>query len=164
MNSLTRFFNRYRRRTWLLGLAGLLLLVKLGSLVLENYQERVATLETRQATLQQYRNLTANADELGIRLKRLQTNREKLTTLLFRGASEEEIISAMQLNLQALVSTAGLQSESIRPIQQRGSRGTKEGKGENRPGEVAIKARLVGPLSISGISGRVGTIGKVFQD
>jgi len=150
MNSLTRIFNRYRRRTWLLGLAVLLLLAKLGSLGLDNYQAREATLETRQVTLQQYRNLTANADELRARLKRLQAIRERLETRLFSGTSEEEIISAMQLNFQALVSTAGLQSESIRPVRQRsgrGAEGEKAAKGEDLPGEVAIKARLVGTLS-----------------
>ncbi len=147
MNSLTRFFNRYRRRTWLLGLAALLLLAKLGSMALENYQERVTTLETRQATLQQYRNLTANAEELRTRLKRLQASREKLMTLLFRGTSEEKIISAMQLNLQAMLLTAGLQSESIRPMQQRSGRGAEVDKSEGLPGEVVIKARLVGTLS-----------------
>jgi hypothetical protein len=147
MNSLTRFFNRYRRRTWLLGLAALLLLAKLGSMVLENYQEKVAIVETRQAILQQYRNLTANADELRGRLKRLQTNREKLMSRFFRGVNEEEIISAMQLNLQALVSTAGLQSESIRPMQQRGGRGAEAAQTEPFLGEVVIKARLVGSLS-----------------
>ena len=147
MNSLTRFFNRYRQRTWLLGLAALLLCLKLGSVALDSYREREAMLETRRATLLQYRQLTANAEELRGRLKRLQASREKLSTHLFRGASEEEVISAMQLNLQALVSAAGLQSESIRPMQQRGGRGGEEEKGENLPGEVAIKTRLVGTLS-----------------
>jgi hypothetical protein len=147
MNSLTRFFNRYRRRTWLLGLAALLLLAKLGSMTLDNYQERVAALETRQATLQQYRNLTANVEELRSRLKRLQASRQRLMTHLFRGTSEEEIISAMQLNLQALVATAGLQSEAIRPVQQRSGRGAEGEKAGNHPGEVAIKARLAGTLS-----------------
>jgi len=147
MNSLTRIFNRYQRRTWLLGLAALLLLAKLGSMTLDNYQERVAVLEARQATMQQYRNLTDNAEELRFRLKRLQASRQRLMTHLFRGTSEEEIISAMQLNLQALVATAGLQSESIRPVQQRNSRGAEGEKAGNHPGEVAIKARLAGTLS-----------------
>lgn len=146
MNSLRRFFNRYQLRTWLLVLAGLLLLAKLGSLTLDSYREKVADLETRQATLMQYRNVTSGATELRARLARLQASREKLITHLFRGDSEEEIISAMQLSLQALVTEAGLQSESIRPMQQRGIRGAEGGKGENLPGEVAIKARLIGTL------------------
>jgi hypothetical protein len=147
VNDLTRFLNRYRRRTWLLALVVLLLLLKLGSFLLGDYRERIATLESRQATLRQYRNLTADADELRDRLARLRERREKLVTHLFSGAKEGEIVSAMQLNLQALVSTAGLQSESLRPIPQKSARGSEGEQERTGLGEVAVNARLAGSLA-----------------
>lgn len=147
MNNLTRFFTRYRRRTWLLGLVVLLLLGNLGRWLQANYAAEVAALESRQAILARYQLSTANAEELRSRLTRLQASRKKLEPSLFHGGNEEEIISAMQLNLQALVSTAGLESESIRPMQQRSGRGADDGKAASGLGEVVIKARLQGTLS-----------------
>jgi len=145
MNSLSRIFYRIGSRGLLLALAGVLLLVKLGFMLQESYVAKQADLESRQANLARHRKLAAKAPELKAQLQRLNDRREKLGKILFTGSSEENIISAMQLDLQALVTTAGLEVESIRPTKQKNAKAA--GKGEAELGEVAIKASLAGTLA-----------------
>jgi hypothetical protein len=144
MNSLPRVLHRIGGRGLLLSLVGLLLLVKLGFELQGAYKAAQGELENRQASLARYRKLTGKAPELKSQLQSLTAEREKLGKVLFTGSSEENIISAMQLDLQALVTTAGLESETIRPIKQKNAR---EVGGVPGLGEVAIKASLNGTLA-----------------
>jgi hypothetical protein len=144
MNSIFRVLHRLGNRGLLLALVGLLLLVKLGVELQNSYAAVRGELESRQASLARYRKLTGKAPELKGRLQSLMDERERLGKVLFAGSSEENIISAMQLDLQALVTTAGLETETIRPVKQKNAR---EAEGETGLGEVAIKASLNGTLA-----------------
>ncbi len=143
MDSMPRVLHRIGSRGLLLGLVGLLLLVKLGFKLQESYTAAQGDLENRQASLARYLKLAGKAPELKSQLQRLTAEREKLVKILFTGSSEENIISAMQLDLQALVTTAGLETETIRPTKQKNAPGSGGGTGL---GEVAIKASLSGTL------------------
>lgn len=144
MNSMPGFMHRIGSRGLLLGLVALLLLVKVGFKLQDSYVAAQGDLENRQASLARYLKLAGKAPELKSQLQRLTAEREKLVKVLFTGASEENIISAMQLDLQALVTTVGLETETIRPVKQKNVR---EGAGETGLGEVAIKASLTGTLA-----------------
>lgn len=143
MTSMPRVLLQIGSRGLLLGLVGLLLLVKLGLNMQDSYKAAQDDLEKRQANLTRYQKLTGKIPELKSQLQRLTAERERLSKILFTGSSEENIISAMQLDLQALVTTAGLEAETIRPVKQKNAQ---EG-GESGLGEVAIKASLNGPLA-----------------
>lgn len=144
MSSMSRILHRIGSRGLLLSLVGLLLLVKFGLKLQEDYQADQDNLATLQASLARYRNLTGKMPQLKSQMQSLTAEREKLEKILFTGSSEENIISTMQLDLQALVATAGLEAETIRPIKQKNAR---EVGGESGLGEVAIKASLNGTLA-----------------
>lgn len=143
MTSMPRVLLQIGSRGLLLGLVGLLLLVKLGLNMQDSYKTAQDDLEKRQASLTRYQKLTGKIPELKSQLQRLTAERERLDKILFTGSSEENIISAMQLDLQALVTTAGLEAETIRPVKQKNAQ---EG-GEPGLGEVAIKATMNGTLA-----------------
>lgn len=144
MNSVSRILHRIGSRGLLLSVVALLLLIKLGLELQGAYQAEQDVLESRRASLVRYQKLTGKVPELRSQLQRLTAERDKLRQILFAGSSEENIISAMQLDLQALVTTAGLESETIRPIKQKNVRADGE---EFGLGEVAIKASLTGTLA-----------------
>lgn len=144
MNSMSRVLHRIGSRGLLLSLVALLLLIKVGLTLQDAYQAELVELESRRASLARYQKLTGKVPELRSQLQRLTAEREKLRQILFTGSSEENIISAMQLDLQALVTTAGLEPETIRPVKQKNVR---EDGGEFGLGEVAIKASLTGTLA-----------------
>lgn len=144
MNSMPGFLHRIGIRGVLLSLVVLLLLVKVGFELRDSYEAARGDLENRQASLDRYLRLTGKIPELKSQLQSLTAEREKLVKILFTGSSEENIISAMQLDLQALVTTAGLESETIRPVKQKNAQGS---GGETGLGEVAIKASLTGTLA-----------------
>lgn len=144
MNSLPRFLHQIGSRGLLLSMVGLLLFVKLGLQLQDAYQADQADLASRQASLARYQKLTGKFPELQDQLQRLTAERERLGGILFTGSSEENIISAMQLDLQALVTTAGLEAETIRPIKQKNAQSL---GGETGLGEVAIKVSLNGTLA-----------------
>lgn len=144
MNSLSRILHRGGSRGLLLGVVGLLVLVKAGLWLQETYQADRAELESRQASLVRSRKLTGKLPELRSQLQGLNGERERLAKFLFTGANEENIISAMQLDIQALVSTAGLEAETIRPLKQKNAQVSGD---ESVLGEVAIKASLSGTLA-----------------
>lgn len=144
MNSMSRVLHRIGSRGLLLSVVALLLLIKLGLELQGAYKAEQDVLESRRAGLVRYQKLTGKVPELRSQLQSLTDEREKLRQILFTGSSEENIISAMQLDLQALVTTAGLESETIRPIKQKNVRAEED---EFGLGEVAIKASLTGTLA-----------------
>ncbi len=75
------------------------------------------------------------------RIKQLEERRQQFDEHLFTGTSKKDISSAMQLKLQELLSGAGLNPESLRPLATGGK------KGDEKPyGEVVVKIRLTGEL------------------
>lgn len=144
MTNLSTILHRIGSRGLLLTLVGLLVLAKLGMGLQDTYKADQADLANRQANLLRYQKLTGKAPALRSELERLKSEREHLGKYLFTGTSEDNIISAMQLDLQALVTSAGLESETIRPMKQKNA---KEAGGEMGMGEVAIKANLNGTLT-----------------
>lgn len=144
MTSMPRILHRIGSRGLLLALLGLLLLVKVGFELQVSYKALQAVLESRRANQARYLKLAGKTPELKSQLQRLTAEREKFMKVLFTGSSEENIISAMQLDLQALATTAGLESETIRPVRQKNAR---DAGGETGLGEVAIKASLIGTLA-----------------
>jgi len=147
MNNLTRFLNRFQRRTLLIAVAVLLLLLNLGRWVISSYDIRKTELESKLARLEQVRFVAGQSDILKERLAKTDKAKKQVEVYFFRGESGEKIASAMQLRVQALVSQAGLASESIRPTNQPSDKNRDFG-GEQflAPGEVNVKARLVGTL------------------
>lgn len=145
MNSISRILHRVGSRGLLLGVVGLLVLIKLGLWLQESYQADQAELDNKKASLVRYRKLSGKIPELRSQLQLLDIEREKLGKNLFTGPSEENIISAMQLDIQALVVTAGLDAEAIRPLKQKSA--MQVGGDSSALGEVAIKASLVGTLT-----------------
>lgn len=144
MNSLLRFLHRGGSRGLLLGLVGVLLAVRLGFSLQEAYRADQAELESRQATLARTKKLTEKIPELRGQLQGLNGERDRLQKFLFSGASEDTILSAMQLDLQALVATAGLEVETVRPLKQKSAQAN---GGEATLGEVVIKVSVNGTLA-----------------
>ncbi len=144
MNSISRILHRTGSRGLLLGVVGLLVLVKLGLWLQETYQADQAELASRQASLVRSRKLTGKIPELRSQLQGLNDERERLGKYLFTGSNEENVISAMQLDLQAMVTTAGLEAETIRPLKQKNAQASGV---ESALGEVALKASLSGTLA-----------------
>lgn len=145
MNSISRIMHRRNSRGLLLGVVVLLALIKLGFWLQESYQADQAELASRKASLARYQKLTGQIPELSRQLRLLNDRREKLAKYLFTGSNEENIISAMQLDIQAMVSTAGLEPESFRPLKQKNSQ--QVGGESSALGEVAIKASFNGTLA-----------------
>lgn len=145
MNSISRIMHRSSSRGLLLGVVGVLVLIKLGLWLQESYQAELAELASRKASLVRYQQLVGQIPELRRQLQLLSGEREVLTKYLFTGSNEENIISAMQLDLQALVTTAGLEPETIRPLKQKSAQPV--GGESSALGEVAIKATLNGTLA-----------------
>ena len=148
MNNMFTVLNRLRGRAVLVSLTVVLLCAKLVMGVWDSYQADQVVLETRKTSLARYRTLTARAPELRLRLEQLTAEQDKLGKFLFSGPNEESILSGMQLDLQALVTTAGLEAETIRPIKQKNEqKNEKDGqKGVSDMGEVVIKANVNGTL------------------
>lgn len=146
MDNIIRFFSRFERKTLLIAGAVVLLLLNMGRIASNSFETRQTELESKIARLEQYKKISGRGGELDKKLERLLKQKGQAEKHFFTGETDDKIASAMQLRIQSLVSRAGMQSESIRPIRQ-----TKESKGkENEPavlGEVLIKARLVGSIS-----------------
>jgi len=146
MNNITRFLSRFERRSLLIAVAVALAVLYLGVWAVDSYKARQADLESKRTRIEQYNDIAGRTGELEERLKSLNRHKTKIEKYFFSGATDDEIASAMQVRIQALVSRAGLQAESIRPIRQKKQVAPEKGEGAPVFGEVAIKVRLVGTL------------------
>jgi hypothetical protein len=140
------FFKRFQRRTVLIAIAVLLLVLYAGRWLNDAYEVRRIELETSLNRLNQYRLVTAKAEIYEKRLQNLLTLKEQVDPYFFSGEDDNKLSSAMQLKIQALVVKAGLQAESIRPVLQKGE-GQDRAENDYVLGEVLIKARLDGTLA-----------------
>ncbi|MFN2364901.1 MAG: GspMb/PilO family protein [Desulfurivibrionaceae bacterium] len=145
MIDMVYFFKRFQRRTVLIALALLLLVVYAGRWIDDVYDARRTELENRLNRLGQYQLDTAKAEIYEKRLQNLLTLRKQVDHYFFSGENDNKLSSAMQLKIQALVVRAGLQAESIRPVMQKNEGPDSAEKGEVL-GEVLIKTRLAGTL------------------
>ena len=143
MNQLIMFLKGLDRKILFLSLAGLLLLLNIGRLSLQAYNNQIAAAEEKQNLLAQYHETVNQLPTLKKRVARLKQKSVKLEQYLFSGSSEEEVSSAMQIMLQEQVTKAGLEPESIRPMVSSSSSKT----ASRDYHEISIKIRLSGTLS-----------------
>lgn len=144
MNNITRLISRFERRSLLIAAAAVLAVLYMGGLVVDSYKARQVDLENNRTRLEQYNTITDSTEGLEERLVNLNRQKEKIERYFFTGETNDKIASAMQIRVQALVSRAGLQAESIRPIRQRKEVSTEKESEAPVFGEVAIKVRLAG--------------------
>ena len=140
MIGLQNITGRLHRKSLLIGFAVLLLAINVGRWGINNYSDRKEELAARQALLQQQHSVKGSLPGLKNTVAKLEKRYEQLAVYLFKGGSEEEISSSMQIILQEHVIKAGLEPEFIRPV--------KTGalaKGD-AIGEIAIKVRLSGTM------------------
>jgi Tfp pilus assembly protein PilO len=143
MINLPGILHKVRSRSFLIGLALLLLLFNLTKVSVNYFKDQQVEVESRVALLQQQRKSVERIDELRESVSALEARKKALDGYLFRGESEERVASAMQIMLQEMVSKANLDPESLRPIL-RGSTGEKDKEKEIH--DLAIKLRLAGDI------------------
>lgn len=142
MNQILMFIKGLDRKALLLAVGGLLLVLNLGRLAVGTYQNQLEEVEAQQNLLQQYRKTADKLPALKKRVARLEQQGKKLEKFLFTGQTEEEVSSAMQIMLQKMVTSSGLEPESIRPLKSSSSK-----KGSKSMQEISIKVRLAGNLN-----------------
>ena len=143
MINLPVVLHKVRSRSFLIGLAVLLLLFNLAKVSLNYFRDQQVEVESRIALLQQQRQSVARIDELRQSVSSLEARKTALDRYLFKGESEERVASAMQIILQEMVSKAKLDPESLRPVLRGGS--GEKGK-EKEIHHIAIKLRLAGDI------------------
>lgn len=141
MNQIMEFIHRFERRHLLVGAAGILLVLNLGSWAISYLDARQEELADRMEMLAQYREAVQRLPEIEDRTALLSRQQQQLESFLFQGENEEKIASAMQIMLQSEVSNAGLEPEFIQPVR------AGEGGDRTEHGEIAIKMRLSGALN-----------------
>ncbi len=141
MIRLPAMLRQLQSRTVLIIIAALLLVLNLGRLAINYYDERREELDNKIALLEQYHAAAQQLGTLKNSVAGLEKQRSQLEVYLFTGASEEEIASAMQIMIQEMVVKAGLEPEFLRPVKSGGTAKSKE------YGEIAIKVRMAGNLT-----------------
>ncbi len=141
MNQMLQFIKGLDRKTLFLAVGGLLLLLNLGRLAVGTYQNQLDEVEAQQNLLMQYQKTADKLPALKKRVARLEQQGKKLEKFLFTGKTEEEISSSMQIMLQKMVTKAGLEPESIRPLK------SSSKKDPQSIHEISIKIRLAGNLN-----------------
>lgn len=128
------------RRTLLVGIAVLALL--LGGLRegINYYQTKVAERANSRQALLLYRKQIRGLPVLRQRVQLLQRQARNLEGLLFGGDSIDAVTSAVQIRLQGMITKAGLEPESLRPLS---SHRQKEARAIQT---ITIKMRLAGTL------------------
>ncbi len=134
-------FALHRTRFILGGVALLLLLVNLATYGLDRYRERLVSIDNRQSFLARQRVTAARLPLIKEKLFLQETQRRELEKLLFRGRSEEEISSSIQVMLQRELAAANLTLESLRPRPESASGGPTADFST-----VAMTLQAVGPL------------------
>ena len=140
MSQLFQILGRLRSRSGLIGIAAILLCLNGGRLLNDKYLENIHAIESKEELFAQYRRATRDIEQVRKQVKRLQERQLQFDSLMFTGASREEVTSAMQIKLQEIMVHAGLSQESLRPVRD-WDKGGDEGYGE-----VVIKIRLTGTL------------------
>lgn len=138
LSALTKLLSLARTRNGLLVIVGLLLLLNAVRLINGKYEDILQGVESKQSLLGQYRMSTKDIEALRVKIGQLESTKSQFETHLFRGESEKEVTSAMQIKLQDVLGKVGMNPESLSPV-------TKGGKDDGKLyGEVIIKIRLGG--------------------
>jgi len=141
MNRIIDVFRRFDRRTILFIAVAVLLGLNLVRLAAGYYKDQCLEVESQEALLAQYQATVTKLPELKKSVSRLERRASFLENYLFTGKSVDEISSSMQIMLQKMVTDAGLEPESIRPITQ-----GKTGQ-TTKYESIEIKIRLAGNMS-----------------
>ncbi len=140
MHALSKLLSLARTRNGLLVIVGLLLLLNGVRLLNGKYADILQGVESKQALLGQYRMSTKDIEAVRTKIQQLETRKTQFETHLFRGETEKDVTSAMQIKLQEVLGLVGMNPESLSPA-------TKGGKDDgNAYGEVIIKIRLGGTI------------------
>jgi len=129
-----------RRMTALLMVAMALLAANLARFGTRSIHELEQQMAMRRQMLEQYRKTAAAQNTLAREVSLLREQRERLASRLFRGRSQEELASMIQITLQDLVVKSGLEPEFLQPSRKDSSQA---------PGGVttmAVKLRLSGTI------------------
>lgn len=140
LRPLTKLLSLARTRNGLLVIVGALLLLNAVRLINGKYADILQAVESKQSLLGQYRMSTKDIESVRAKTQQLETRKNQFETHLFRGETEKDVTSAMQIKLQEVLGRVGMNPESLSPL-------TKGGKDDGKPyGEVIIKIRLGGTV------------------
>ena len=126
------------RKTLLIGLAGLFLCFSLIRFTLGIYQEKTLDIEAKEAILFAQLKSSRKLPSLKREVAILERQVKQAESVLFQGPNADTITSTIQIRLQSLISAAGLEPESLRPL------GGK--KRDNGMQSISIKLRVNGSL------------------
>ena len=135
-----QLLSRFQNKTLLIAFAAILLVLNIGRLAIGYYNDRQEEVMNKIALLEQYRDSTQILNQLKSRVTTLERQKQMLDRYFFTGSSEEEVSSAMQIQLQEQVINANLEPEFLRPVR-RGD----TGKGKEFD-EISINVRMSGSL------------------
>jgi hypothetical protein len=137
---MTKLLSLARTRNGLLVVVGLLVLLNGVRLINGKYADILQGVESKQSLLGQYRMSTKDIDSVRVKTQQLEVRKTQFETHLFRGETEKDVTSAMQIKLQEVLGRVGMNPESLSPV-------SKGGKDDGKPyGEVIIKIRLGGTI------------------
>lgn len=139
--NLKQLLSRFQTKTLLIAVAVVLLVLNVGRYAVGYYNERQEEVMNKIALLEQYRVSTQELGQLKNRVASLERQKEVLDRYFFKGNSEEEVSSAMQIQLQEMVINANLEPEFLRPVRRGDS-----GKGGKEFDEISINVRMSGTL------------------
>lgn len=127
------------QKALLLILAGLLSLIALVAFLVSTY----STMETRLEELDQQlfvdqKNIR-KLPGLRLQIKYQKQQIGRIEQALFKGADQDEVLSTMQIKVQAMLKRAGLEPESLRPV-------TSRKTSANSLQSVVLKLRLNGTM------------------
>lgn len=129
---------RLDRKTVVVALAALLLAGGLLRFCLGFYHEKTLAIEAREATLFAQEKSSRQLAGLKREMALLEREVKQAESFLFHGATVDTITSTMQIRLQAMITEAGLEPESLRPLGGAGNDGMIN--------TISIKMRLNGSL------------------
>ena len=138
--NLKQLLSRFQTKTLLIAVAVILLALNIGRLAVNYFNEQQEQVVNKIALLEQYRNSTQELSQLKNRVATLERQKQLLDKFFITGNSEEEVSSAMQIQLQEMVISAKLEPEFLRPVR-RGDTGN--GKEFH---EIAMNVRMSGTL------------------
>ena len=138
--NLKQLLSRFQTKTLLIAVAVVLLVLNAGRYAVGYFAAQQEEVENKIILLQKYRDSVVQLGQLKSRVANLERQQQALDKFFFRGNSEEEVASAMQIQLQDMVINANLEPEFLRPVR-RGD--TSKGKQFD---EIAINLRMSGSL------------------
>ncbi len=129
------------RRILLVGVALVALLFSGLRAGVNFYQGKVDALDANRNALFLYHKQVRGLPALQKRIKRLERQSDQLEKLLFEADSIDGVTSAVQIKLQAMITGAGLEPESLRPLS------SHRQKAAHAIQTITIKMRLAGSLT-----------------